>query len=532
MNRMPVPCLVALGSLLLASCGEDSGRIAGNSANTGNAVASGRVLLPSGQPAQGAWVECRPLSLAPWDPSPGGWTSITDGSGTWRCVDLPAGSVGVRSLDPRTGLSAWHADTIWTDSVSSHHATDTLSAPGGLRVALPPGSAGTLYLEGLGISHSVRGESEISLEEIPAGWHGNLRLALSTKSSTILDSTLRVRSGVVDSSGFTRDSTRLRVDLAGSLASALVQFPVLVRLDSSWHGWSATLGDGSDLRLSTPTGSPLPLTMESFDPVRRTAAFWTVLDTLKAPGASIEFRLSWGLPVASTRPASAFTSARGWLAAWPLGDSTATALDQTGRFPAILQKATTVEGPIAKATHFDGKTQAFVDSTQAAGLALPEGGPYTFSCWARLARTTGSQTLMGRGQYGAELGFRVTGTTAYWEASEYRSSPSGRKFVRAPADSGRWTHLVFTATDTNLAVYVDGALASSTFLFDANDSARQSTRFLIGTSIDTKGLTSTHSHFQGDLSDAWVQSVARSADWIRLAAQNQKSGGKAATILP
>jgi len=65
-----------------------------------------------------------------------------------------------------------------------------------------------------------------------------------------------------------------------------------------------------------------------------------------------------------------------------------------------------------------------------------------------------------------------------------------------------------------------------------NSPGRQALPFVIGASIDTLGLTSTNIHFLGDISEVWVQSVARSPSWIKLATLNQKPGGAAAKLLP
>ena len=384
---------LALSCLLLQSCAEGTA-LAGSSTSTGNAQATGVVRTPDGKPAGQVAIECRPDSIASWEPLEALWTTRTDGQGRYRCSELPEGLVGIQAMDPASGRSHWHSVRAHPDALDTTGA-DTLSPPGDLVVALPPGTSGTLHLSGLGRYLPVQGESVVRFPDLPVGWRGTVRLASAAGMAGFVDSG-RVRAGRTDSSGFTRTMTGISVPLVGGLTSALRQVPILVRLDSNWTEFVHSLPDGSDLRLSLPDGRDLPLTVASWDKANRTGTLWTVLDSLPAPGDSARFLLASGIPVPAGLPANGFASANGWIAAWPLGDAGDTAFDRTGNFPGTVSKATATSGVVSKATRFNGKSsQIVVPGSDSGPLALPEGGPFTYSCWVRLSAPSAHSYLMG-----------------------------------------------------------------------------------------------------------------------------------------
>lgn len=512
-------------AVLLASCG-DSSSLAGNSANTGNAQAVGRIVRASGAPATDAWVFCRPDSLLPWEAVQPGWSVRTDSGGRFRCRDLPPGPTAIEAREPSTGLAVWTLVELSADRRDTL-PDDTLAMPARIRVALPPGTTGTLVLSGLTLQIPVRGEQEIVISGVPAGWTGSVLLVSERRS--VVDSGLHVRPGETDSAGYTRTSARIRVPLAGGLAAAVVDLPLLIRLDSSWSGFDATLPDGSDLRLATTEGRGLPLEVATWDRAARTGALWTMLDTLKAPGDSVDFVLSWGIPAPQAAPARPFAASRGWIASWPLGDTAAIAADRIGAFPGTPTSVVSVPGVVARASGFDGRLSKIVIPGSSAGaLDVPEGGPYTFSCWVRLKNFGTSRFVMGRGELGSHLKFQATygADTNSWLANDFRTSPSGGRFVMAEADTAVWTHLAMTVRDTTVSLYVDGSLQNIRSGLDLDATGRRAVPFAIGAAIDTLGATSQH--FIGEIDEAWVQGVVRSPAWIRFVAANQKPGAPAA----
>ncbi len=520
--------LVALSLLGLAACGSvDS--VAGNSASTGNFQAAGIVVRASGAPVSGAYVECRPDSFTAWEALPSSWRARTDSLGRYRCTELPASRVGVTVYDPGTGRGHWHQ---FDPSRDTGTVRDTVVAAGSLTVAFSPKIYGTAYLLGTSVSMPLD-SSVVTFSHVPAGWRGAVRYKMGKLSPRFVDSAA-VISGTHDSANFTRDSVTLRISLAGGLAAALTDVPLLVHLDSTWSGFATALADGSDLRLSRG-GRSLPLTLRFWDKSCQKAVLWTRLDTLAAPGDSVDITLSWGLPVPSETSASVFTSAAGWLAAWPLGDTGSVMTDYLGAFPGTGINTSTVSSPVGPVTHFNGRAEVYIAGSDTTALALPQGGPYTLSCWVKMSSDTVTQYLAGNSLQGTQLLFAEStpaDSTAskVWFGADYSASPVGPRYSLSPATAASWTQLTLTVTDTVVTLYVNGTAAVKTG-FSGYGLARRKLPFLIGAAIDTGGLTTTYSHFSGDIGDVWVQSKVRPADWVRITAKNQASLAAAEVIV-
>jgi len=508
-------------SLLAVAC-QDEDRVAGNSTDIGSGIVAGRIVQPGGTPAANAWVECVPLGTTPWDEHRPGWSVSSDSEGRFTCRDLPEGPVGVSSLDPGSGLTRWRLDTARSKAIALH--LDTLALPGALRIALPPSTSGILYMSGLGWRRSIHGEGEVEIPVIPAGWCGTLFLARSTTESVTLDSGLHVAPGSLDSIGFTAGSSVLRIPLAGPRSSPIGDIPVLVRLDSSWRGFAGTLADGSDLRARSTDGTSLPLTVSRWDKEGRTGAFWILLDSLSPAADSLDLVLDHGLPVKASSPRGAFVASEGWTAVWPLGDTGGVVLDRLGRFPGIPSSVSSTTGPTGPASRFDGSVSKVVFPGTAQGsVVLPNGGPYTMSCWARLRTFTFSRHLMGYGELSSALKYQGASSSSFknsWFVQDFRDAPLGKYFTGSPADTAVWTHVATTIDKDSVKIYVDGVCKAAATSFDRSDLPRSLVDFALGVSLDSIGVGSYY--FPGDLAEAWVHSVARSPDWIRFAYENQK----------
>lgn len=524
--------LVASVALLLTSCG-DQGRVAGNAGDIGNGLAAGIVVRPDGSPAFRARVECLPIDSKPWESQAPGWTTTTDSTGRFTCRELPEGAVGIW-VHAGTDLTHWRSD-IATPTLSQLKV-DTLAPPGTLHVALPPSSTGTLYLTGLRIMYMVNGEGEIMFAGIPAGWQGSLILLRSEAGADrlVIGSGLSVPSGSTDSVGYSANTSRLRVRLPGGLKAAIHSFPLLVRIGSSWSGFASVLADGSDLRLRSANGKELPLTLAFWDKNGRTGSFWTFLDSIPAPGDSIDLILDYGLPIRSATPSQAFTAGGGWSAVWPLGDTGTVVRERLGRFPGTSTALGRSEGITGSASSFDGTMSKVVILGSSHGaLALPSGGPYTMSCWAKLRTYTFSRFLMGYGDRNTAL--KYVGNTSSsnkntWQLRDFRDVPVGVNLIQGAADTAVWTHLAATVEGDSVRFFLDGVRQTAAVGFDRSDLPRSRVDFAIGASLDSLGAGSYY--FPGDLSEVWIHSVVRSTDWIRFAATNQAPAAVAAQPLP
>ena len=164
-------------------------------------------------------------------------------------------------------------------------------------------------------------------------------------------------------------------------------------------------------------------------------------------------------------------------------------------------------------------------------MVLPEGGPYTLSCWVRLKTFGSSRFIAGHGELGSHLKFQSTfgKDTNSWFAKEFRDAPAGGYYRLGKADTAVWTHLAMTVSDTTTTLYVNGIHQTGSSGFDHSDVGRRDVPFAIGGAIDTLG--GSDRFFAGEIQEVWVQSAVRNADWLRIVAANQKADApKAKTV--
>jgi hypothetical protein len=208
-------------------------------------------------------------------------------------------------------------------------------------------------------------------------------------------------------------------------------------------------------------------------------------------------------------------------------------MDRLGRFPGTPTGITSVPGIIGKASSFSGSPSKIVIPGSASGLLeLPENGPYTMSCWARLNNFTTSRFLLGHGALGSSLKFQASlgDSKNSWVAVDFHSNPAGAQFTLAPADTGTWTHLAMTVEGDSVRLFLNGVPGAVTKGFDNSTSPRTAVDFAIGATLDTNGVASRF--FDGELSEAWVHNVVRSPDWLRIVARNQAPDAPRARPIP
>lgn len=528
---------LALG-LGLQACSSAATDLAGNSANTGNAQASGVVRDSRGVPAPAAIVRCRPESFLPWDAVRGEWNSTTDSSGRWTCRDLPGGRIGIEAADPRAATGFWRS---WPEDSGASARGDTLAPPGALLVSSLPGTEGTLLLPGTSIAMPflVPATGLIEIPSVPAGWRGALLVYTGNSglSPDTLARGLHVPAGGRDSVAFTRTTTRLRLPLGPVRSQDLLDVPLLLRLDSSHLEFSRSPLRGRDLHVRRASGKELPVRVASWDSAAARAELWVRLDTLEAGPDSLDLLVDCGQPMVAGADSSVFTAGASWVGAWGLEETTGTVRDAVQGLDGTPHQVYTAPGVVGRSLHFVGVSGSHVRMAGSASgpLALPVGGPWTYSTWVRLGSLATSRHVMGMGERARFLKFQKSWTTRpvgdtvakvdsnLWMGKEMSASATdpGGHFVTAAADTGRWTHLALVVRDSVLALYVDGIARDSGSHWDPDADARDPSRdFLLGATLDSSGAVSQP--FLGEIDEAWVMSVARPSEWIRLQAWNQR----------
>ena len=288
-------------------------------------------------------------------------------------------------------------------------------------------------------------------------------------------------------------------------ASALLEgFPLLVRLHRDFFDFRQAKSRGEDIRFATSSGRTLPCQVVEWDPERGTASIWVQMPIIRGQEQR-ELRLYWGNPNAGADSIPVFDASNGYLSVWHLGGEVR---DETGTLESKDEGTTVVPGLIGKARHFAGGQGIFCgESIQ----NYPSGNaPHSTEAWVRLERA--NTTLIGWGNEGGGRGSKVR--------MQVRSPAHlhiDSDFCDVKGDSklplGEWLHVLHTYDGHDGRIYINGHLDGvATRHMDIKSPAR----LWIG------GWYGQYD-FVGDIDEARVSLVARSADWARMEYESQKS---------
>ncbi|MEO6096193.1 MAG: DUF2341 domain-containing protein [Fibrobacteria bacterium] len=322
------------------------------------------------------------------------------------------------------------------------------------------------------------------------------------------------------SSDVALNTTASGADVAGMV----VNFPVLVRLNSVNFPFSQADGRGRDIRFAKPDGTPLAHEIERWDSTRATAEIWVKADTVRGNTAGQILKMYWGNASATdaSNAAGVFRSADNFTAAWHLGG------------PGVVPRPNAVTGGNAAApNNYDGDES--VNGLIGLSDSL-DGGPdgdfldvgdgyaeftpgFTFSVWVYptsvkrwshildLGNGSGKDNIIvNRVDNTATLGFYN------WTDAGYNSSPAAGQWVL-----NQWQHIAVTVNGRNVRIYKNGSQVLGDTLPEGITGAYRTTNFL------GKSNWTADEYFQGRMDEPELSKTARSPDWIKLAYQNQRA---------
>ncbi|MDB5048053.1 MAG: hypothetical protein JWO30_1124, partial [Fibrobacteres bacterium] len=330
---------------------------------------------------------------------------------------------------------------------------------------------------------------------------------------------------VVDFSAWT-NSTRINFNTTSTganISSDQTNFPVLVHLDANNFIFTQADPTGKDIRFADPDRNSLSYEIDRWDAALKKAEIWVLVPQIDANSDRDYIDMYWGNGAATalSSGSAVFTSGTSWVGVWHLdedgnttaagyGDATANAYTGTGTG---LSGSSDVSGQMGLGQQFDGAT-TYITLTGTYPITT---AARTMSLWAKAASPiTGNQVIAAYGSYPG-AGNQVFGlsewSTPKWGSwTDGASNPSGT----TPPDQG-WHHLVASYDGATVRFYQDGALAGSGALTLNTTSGN----FVVGARMNDKTLKWT-----GVVDELRMSSVQRSADWIKLEYENQKTGSR------
>ncbi len=298
---------------------------------------------------------------------------------------------------------------------------------------------------------------------------------------------------------------RTRVDIDTSATGLATQaavsgFPLALRLHSGNFDFAAARENGADLRvIAGDDKTPLKFHVERYDSVNELAVLWVQLPTLPPGNAKSSFFVYAGNakaeveaptpgPAGTADPADAAT-----LAVFHLDKPEAAALSGAPRAAApitVLDNA--LLGTGARIAQQPITWPASDKLRAAAGASL------TWSLWVKPDAASG--TLLQQGPLSLVL-----------QSGKLEARAGGMRVAGAAVTPGAWAHVALVLAQGQATLWVNGVPSTPEAL----------------TVGEVAGDLSAGAGLTGALDEIVIAASARSADWLKLAADTQGAGGKA-----
>ena len=332
-------------------------------------------------------------------------------------------------------------------------------------------------------------------------------------------------------------SMYLVTDSAGAdLPASAVEknFPLLVRLNKEYFDFRQAKPQGEDVRFSSK-GKPLAYQIERWDVKRGEAEIWVRIPSIKGKDQQ-EIQMHWGNEkvTGESNGEQVFRTTEGFAAVWHLGDtlddSTSNNLDGVNRRD---KPTTNTTGIIGDAQEF-GVNQILVIRPPGAKsgrrvTCMPSGNSdRTMSAWVNPTsfegRNWAQASIGGWGE--PEQGQKPNMGLSYFTMTG-RGQPRFHLYGFDPrCDSllprNEWRHVALAVSGDMVRFYVDGILERT--INNNGEEVRKlgTLRTPVSTAVDLGDHGNGRGPFNGALDEVRFESVARSANWLKLCYENQK----------
>jgi parallel beta-helix repeat protein len=300
-----------------------------------------------------------------------------------------------------------------------------------------------------------------------------------------------------------------------SLVSAdLSGFPVLINLDSD--SGLAAHGSPGYIYFTDQSGNPLPYEIEKFDSASGALVAWVKADLSASVDTILQMKYG-GSPATS----SGNVWMNGYGAVWhmnqaPPVDSTVNnqTSSDTGAISATSAK-------FAKGLSFPGSAYVDVTSGKDSTLSFDPAGSYTWDGWLYLtgsisggAGIVGKKSQTGDPPGGQGYEIYIAGNSSL----RFQTTAGSSLQVSSSATiaSGAWTHFAVVDNNSNISIYINGALSGSGTI---SSSADTSNDLYIG----YRRSSSSGGYFNGLMDQVTYSTSARPAAWIQTEYNNQNN---------
>jgi len=291
-------------------------------------------------------------------------------------------------------------------------------------------------------------------------------------------------------------------------SASVTDFPLLVRLHRDHFPFSEAEARGSDIRFSAE-GKPLSYDIEEWDKEAGSASIWVRIPLIKGNDRQ-KIRIHWGktgVPSGSDGKV-VFNGSNGYIGVWHLGRDVR---DVAGKLKSEDKGTIKTQGVIGGARHFPGKTGVFCGKDI---QTLPSGSePHSTQAWFRSDTSNGRIVCWGIEKAQGKV------TMIYQSPPQIRMDcyfSSGDVRAEIPGRAKGWIHAVHTYKDGQAVLYINSEKRGEGNPRHTQLAIERPARMWIG------GWYNNYDYI-GDIDEVRISGVARSADWVRLEYENQKT---------
>ncbi len=282
----------------------------------------------------------------------------------------------------------------------------------------------------------------------------------------------------------------------------LVNVPVLVRLHTGNFDFLAAKEDGADLRfIAEDDKTPLKFHIEKFDPVNQLALVWVQVPKLQ-PGSNTQkvWLYAGNEAVGAASDAKAVFDVN-QIGAWHFAEAAGGPQDSTAYANHSREfTGKRLPGLIGDGVGFDGETVLAIPASPSLKIGPATG--FTWSAWVKAADAAQNAVLFSRTDAGKSLMVEVGGGKLSALVDDGGVSLRTAPAVDLPA--GAWFHVALVVGEET-SLYVNGEKVAAS-------AAR---------CPDMNGEITVGRGFRGEMDELGLANVARSADWVKVAALGQ-----------
>lgn len=515
---------LTFGVLMICRCGLSS--LAGGTSTSENGRVAGIVVSTSGVPARGALVSLFPADYDPQKNSAAIPADTTDSSGRYAFSAISPGSYDAYSVNPSDRTSGL-VKFIHVEEDTVIASVDTLQKPGAITVTLPSGldtNAGYFYVPGTPFHAWISpNKGSITLDSVSA----NVALSVyySVKGSgeppqLVRDSIVVAPGGITNIVNVAwRFSKKLYLNTtpAGAdVTSAILNFPILVRLTQRNFTFSEARKDGADIRFAKADGAGLAFEIERWDSVAQAAEIWVKIDTVYGNDSTHSITMYWGNPnAAGASNGAAVFDAQGNAGVWHLGPglSDATINGDNG----VDSSTADAAGVIGRCRHFDPAQHSFIEIPNESRFDLAAN--FTLSAWVFVDSFESLwQTVVAKGDSAFRLHCDTVSKAGVFSLTDADTVNFGYQddHGKTIINDHRW-HLITGSYDGSvMKMYTDGILENEKTV--SMPCLTDNSKLTIG---DNRPRSPRF--FAGSIDEVRVMRAVMSDDWVKLCYMNQKT---------